>query len=195
MNDCRIVENLLPLYEEDLLHKETVDWIDKHLSICKACRSQANEKLSAFSAASREPQKNAFVMMKNPGSKLTIYQLLFMLLSFAFAMSTSIFADSFQFILSYFVLGLSTFYFQRSWVFTLLISIVPIFMWSIYDTIASYGSYDKWYTQANQDSVVSLFGTLLGGSLLMGIIHTLFAALGAIVALLAIKVIEKEESL
>lgn len=197
MNDCRIVEDLLPLYEEDLLHKETVDWIDTHLSTCESCRSRANETLAAFPAAPIKPKKTAAAMMKNVRSKLAIYQLLFVLLSFAFAMSTSIFADSFQFILSYFLLGFSTFYFYRSWIFTILISMMPIIIWSIYDTIASYGSYHQWYTQAleNHGSVAGLFGMLLGSSLLMGIIHTLFAALGAVVALLTMKITEKEESL
>lgn len=197
MNDCRIVEDLLPLYEEDLLHKETVDWIETHLSTCESCRSRANETLAAFPAAPIKPKKTAAAMMKNVRSKLAIYQLLFVLLSFAFAMSTSIFADSFQFILSYFILGFSTFYFYRSWIFTILISMMPIIIWSIYDTIASYGSYHQWYTQAleNHDSVAGLFGMLLGSSLLMGIIHTLFAALGAVVALLTMKITEKEESL
>lgn len=197
MNDCRIVEDLLPLYEEDLLHKETVDWIDTHLSTCESCRSRANETLAAFPAAPIKPKKTAAAMMKNVRSKLAIYQLLFVLLSFAFAMSTSIFADSFQFILSYFLLGFSTFYFYRSWIFTILISMMPIIIWSIYDTIASYGSYHQWYTQAleNHGSVAGLFGMLLGSSLLMSIIHTLFAALGAVVALLTMKITEKEESL
>lgn len=196
MNDCRIVEDLLPLYEEDLLHKETVEWMDKHLSKCDACRSRANETLTQFPVTSIKSKKTASTMMKNAISKLAIYQLLLVLLSFAFAMSTSIFANSFQFILSYFVLGFMTFYFYRSWILTLLISIVPISIWSIYDTIASYGSYGKWYTQAleNHDSAIGLFSTLLGGSLLMGIIHTVFAVLGAVVALLTKKITEKEET-
>lgn len=56
MNDCRIVEDLLPLYEEDLLHKETVDWIETHLSTCESCRSRANETLAAFPAAPIKPK-------------------------------------------------------------------------------------------------------------------------------------------
>lgn len=196
MNDCRIVADLLPLYEEDLLHKETIEWIDAHLSTCEACRMRAQESFADFPATHVKPQKNASTMIKNARSKLAIYQLLFVLLSFAFAMSTSLFADSFQFILSYFVLGLITFYFYRSWLFTALLSLVPIVIWSIYDTIASYGSYNSWYVQSleQHDSVIGLFGMLLGGSLLMGVIHTMFAALGAVVALLLTKITEKEES-
>lgn len=196
MNDCRIVADLLPLYEEDLLHKETVEWMDVHLSKCEVCRMRAHESFADLPAAHIKPPKNASTMVKNVRSKLAVYQLLFVLLSFTFAMSTSLFADSFQFILSYFVLGLVTFYFYRSWLFTALLSLVPIVIWSLYDTVASYGSYSSWYAQSleHHHSVIGLFGTLFGGSLLMGVIHTLFAVLGAVVALLLTKMTEKEES-
>lgn len=197
MNECRIAQDLLPLYEEDLLHKETRDWMEAHLSTCERCRTQGNATLEHFPTAEAKPKKSASVMMQNVRSRLAVYQLLFVLLSFAFAMGTSLFADSFQFILSYFILGISTFYFYRSWVFTLSISMVPIVLWSIYDTIASYGSYKEWFTQAieNGASIPGLFGTLIGGALLMGIIHTVFAILGAVVILLVFKIREKEDTL
>lgn len=195
MSDCRVVKDLLPLYEEELLHKETVEWMDTHLAACDSCRYLANEELSNFSVTPLKPDKTASAMMENARSQFAVYQLLLVLLSLAFAMSTSIFTESFQFILSYFLLGFMTFYFYRSWIFTLLISIVPICIWSIYDTIASYGAYEKWYSQAleSHDSVIGLFGTLLGDSLLMGIIHTLFVALGVVLALLTKKITEEEE--
>ena len=196
MNECRIAEDLLPLYEEDLLHKETVDWMETHLSTCERCRARVNAMLEHLPAAQVKPKKSTSAMMQNIRSKLAIYQLLFVLLSFSFAMGTSLFADSFQFILSYFILGLSTFYFYRSWVFTLSISVVPIILWSIYDTIASYSTYNEWYTQAveNHDSFIGLFGMLIGGALLMGFLHTIFAILGAVVALLMAKISEQEDT-
>lgn len=196
MSDCRVVKDLLPLYEEELLHKETVEWMDTHLAACDSCLYLANESLSNFSVTPLKPDKTASAMMENARSQFAVYQLLLVLLSLAFAMSTSMFTDSFQFILSYFVLGFMTFYFYHSWIFTLLISIVPICIWAIYDTIATYGAYEKWYSQAieSHESVIGLFGTLIGDSLLIGIIHTLFAALGAVVALLTKKITEEEET-
>lgn len=196
MNECRITEDLLPLYEEELLHKETVDWMEGHLATCERCRTRADATLELLPAVQMKPEKSASAMMQNVWSKLAVYQLLFVLLSFSFAMATSLFTDSFQFILSYFILGLITFYFYRSWLFTLSISMVPIVLWSIYDTIASYGSYNEWYAQAieNHDSIIGVFGMLIGGALLMGVIHTMFATLGAVVAQLVAKVLEKEDS-
>ncbi|MGM9948701.1 MAG: zf-HC2 domain-containing protein [Lysinibacillus sp.] len=194
MNECRIAEDLLPLYEEDLLHKETVDWMEAHLSTCERCRARAKATLGHPPEA--KPKKSALAMMQSVKSKLAVYQLLFVLLSFSFAMGTSLLAGSFQFILSYFILGLSTFYFYRSWAFTLSISMVPIVLWSIYDTIASYGSYNEWYMQAGEgyDSLIGLFGMLIGDALLMGVIHTAFAVLGAVVALLLAEISEKENT-
>ena len=197
MNECRIAEDLLPLYEEDLLHKETVDWMVDHLSACERCRALGNATLEHPPAAQMKPKRSVVpAMMQNVRSKFAVYRLLFVILSFSFAMGTSLFADSFQFILSYFILGLSTFYFYRSWVFTLSISMAPIILWSIYDTIASYGSYNDWYAQAveNHNSFIGLFGMLIGGALLLSIIHTVFAILGAVVALLMAKISEQEDT-
>ena len=196
MNECRIAEDLLPLYEEGLLHKETVDWMKDHLSACERCRARTNAVLGHLPAVQEKPKKSTSAMMQNVRSKHAVYPPLFVLLSFSFAMGTSLFTGSFQFILSYFILGLSTFYFYRSWVFTLSVSMVPIILWSICDTIASYGSYDEWLAQAveNHGSIIGLFGILMGRALLLGAIHTIFAIFGAVVALLVAKTLEKEDT-
>ena len=36
---CSIVQDLLPLYEEDMLREETKEFVDGHLSQCAACRA------------------------------------------------------------------------------------------------------------------------------------------------------------
>lgn len=192
MNECKIVEDLLPLYEENLLQEETTRWVNGHLASCAACREKTNIELAQIPTPT--PNKTAAKMMKNAQLKLTIYQLIFVLLSFVFAMSTSIFTGSFQFILSYFVLGICTFYFYRNWILTVCIAVIPIFLWTIYDTIASFGSYSNWYSQQMEyhDSIISLFINLISGGLLMGLIHTIFTLLGAIVVVLVTKSFEKE---
>ena len=38
--DCSIVQDLLPLYAEDLLREETKEFVDKHLAQCEACRAE-----------------------------------------------------------------------------------------------------------------------------------------------------------
>ena len=38
--DCSIVQDLLPLYAEDLLREETKEYVDEHLAQCEACRAE-----------------------------------------------------------------------------------------------------------------------------------------------------------
>lgn len=37
---CSIVQDLLPLYEEDMLREETKEFVDEHLAQCAACRAE-----------------------------------------------------------------------------------------------------------------------------------------------------------
>ena len=53
--DCSIVQDLLPLYAEDMLREETKEFVDGHLSQCAACRAEldalkADEKPAPVSA-------------------------------------------------------------------------------------------------------------------------------------------------
>lgn len=38
--DCSIVQDLLPLYAEDMLREETKEFVDGHLAQCEACRAE-----------------------------------------------------------------------------------------------------------------------------------------------------------
>ena len=38
--DCSIVQDLLPLYAEDMLREETKKFVDAHLAQCEACRAE-----------------------------------------------------------------------------------------------------------------------------------------------------------
>lgn len=38
--DCSIVQDLLPLYAEDMLREETKEFVNRHLSQCAACRAE-----------------------------------------------------------------------------------------------------------------------------------------------------------
>ena len=38
--DCSIVQDLLPLYAEDMLREETKEYVDGHLAQCEACRAE-----------------------------------------------------------------------------------------------------------------------------------------------------------
>ena len=38
-NDCSIVQDLLPLYIEEMLQPDTVEYVEDHLSGCEGCTS------------------------------------------------------------------------------------------------------------------------------------------------------------
>lgn len=40
MNECKIVQDLLPLYAEDLVTPETKEFVEEHCEGCEACRGQ-----------------------------------------------------------------------------------------------------------------------------------------------------------
>lgn len=186
--NCSIVEDLLPLFEEDLLQPETKQWVEKHLATCDQCGDYMTSSSIQIPAEAIQPIKTANKMMKNVQLKLSIYQILFVALSFILAMSTNILSDSFAFVLTYFLLGFLTFLFYRNWLIALAISFIPIFVWAMVEPILSYGSYANYMAEQGEFGVLYL---ILGG-LLVGIIHTIFTLLGSVVALLFQKVFEKE---
>ena len=181
MKDCRIVEDLLPLYEEELVQDETRVWLEQHLASCEDCRAKTHvevEQLVPF-----EPVVSPEKVIAKTQLKLSIYQILFVILSFVFAMNTTLFSNlGFQFILSYFVLGAVTFYFYRSWLLTIAVSFLPVFVWSIYDVIISYDTISKWWEdslQSYNSGFHVIYGTLTSG-VFMGILHTIFTCLGVV---------------
>ncbi|MCH7320327.1 zf-HC2 domain-containing protein [Solibacillus sp. MA9] len=195
MNACKFVEDLLPLYEENLVQPETKEWIEQHLSSCTKCQKLTSNVMEALPQLT-PPKKSATTMMQHVQLKLTIYQLLFVVLSFVFAMNTSLLNESFAFILSYFILGAITFYFYRQALLTLLLAFLPIFIWSIYATISSYGTYSKWYVEqiTHYSSTLSLITSTVLGGILTAFIHTLFTLLGIIVVKLLIQAFKKEDA-
>lgn len=182
MTQCKVIEDLLPLYEEDLLQPETKAWVNEHLTACSSCSKKIGVELTTLPTAA-QPEKSADKMMAQAQLKLTIYQLLFVALSFLFAMSTSLFSNNgFHFILTYFILGAVTFYFYRSWLLTILLAAIPIAIWTIVDTIYSYGSINRWLTQSKEfyNTTIQIIWNVLIQSITVALIHTIFAILGII---------------
>lgn len=42
MNECKLIEDLMPLYADDLTSPETREWIDKHVAECPECSAMWN---------------------------------------------------------------------------------------------------------------------------------------------------------
>lgn len=191
MSQCTIVEDLYPLYEEGLVHDETTQFIEQHVNSCPHCTSRFLGKQLPTAVPVKKPKVSAAMSVKKTQSKLAIYQLIIMLLSFYFAMTTNLFAESFGFILTYFILGLVIFLFYRSWLLTFLIAFLPIFVFAFYETALTPNAY-RLYQGDHGGNIFTFILENFIGATFMAIMHTIFAMLGAVVAYFITK-LKKEE--
>lgn len=83
--DCPIVEDLLPLYNEELLQDETAKWVKAHLENCESCRELARLSKEPIEKEPIPSTIDPESMMKNIQLKLSIYQIIFVAISFIFA--------------------------------------------------------------------------------------------------------------
>ena len=192
MKQCTIIEDLYPLYEEGLVHDETTQFIEQHVNSCPHCTSRFLGKQLPTAVPVEKPKVSAAMSVKKAQSKLAIYQLIIMLLSFYFAMTTNLFAESFGFILTYFILGLVIFLFYRSWLLTFLIAFLPIFVFAFYETALTPNAYRLYKGDHIGGNVFVFIWMHLIGATFMAIMHTIFAMLGAVVAYFITK-LKKEE--
>lgn len=193
MSQCTIIEDLYPLYEEELVHEDTATFIEEHLKSCSECSNRLLNKQSKLTAPVEKSKVSAAVSVKKTQSKLAVYQLLFMLLSFYFAMTTNLFTESFDFILTYFILGLVIFLFYRSWLLTLLIAFLPVFFIGFHETAMVPNAYRLYKVDHLGGNIFVFIWMHVMGAGFTAAIHTLFAMLGAIVALFMTK-LKKEDA-
>jgi hypothetical protein len=126
-----IIEDLLPLYHEGLLREETVKWLEEQIN--------RNEDYQDLFHLSQRPLPKKEIkskmdndeMFKKISRKLTIYQMIFVGISFFLAIQTSLLNESFGFILWYTVLGFITYTFYRDMKIVFLISFIPILVWAM----------------------------------------------------------------
>ena len=192
MSQCTIIEDLYPLYEEGLVHEHTATFIEEHLKSCSQCSSSFIGKQLELNAPVEKSKVSAAVSVKKTQSKLAVYQLLLMILSFYFAMTTNLFAESFGFILTYFILGLVTFLFYRSWLLTLLIAFLPVFLIGFYETAMTPNAYRLYKGDHLGGNIFVFVWMHFIGAVFTAAMHTFFAMLGAVVALF-IKNLKKED--
>lgn len=182
-----IIEDLLPLYNEGLLSEETTKWLEKQMA--------ENEEYKRLAETSQKPLEKENIpnpvdqelMFKRINRKLSIYQILFVALSFFLAIKTSVLNNSFGFILWYAILGFVIFLFYSDIKIVFLFSFVPIFIWAMTNHISEY------YTGAYTDvSFITMIGQTLSMAIIVSVLHLLFAVLGSIVGWLAKKIWTKE---
>lgn len=176
--DCYIAKDLLPLNHEGLLHEETASWLKEHLASCDNCREYAN--------STSEPIENAAIpspidndkMFANIYLKLAVYQIIFVTISFFFALITSLLNNHLVFVLTYAIFGFVLYLFYKHFVMVTAITFLPNFIWSLMDS-----------TQAG------LFGLeMLLGAAFLALIHLVYALVGSLMALLLLKWLKEVRS-
>ncbi len=85
-NDCYIVEDLLPLYNEGLLQEETTHWVESHIKSCKGCQELASLSQEPIDQEPIHSSIDTEKMLRQIHLKLSFYQIILIAISFIFAM-------------------------------------------------------------------------------------------------------------
>ncbi len=183
---CYIFEDLLPLYNENLLSSETTEWMKYHMSQCNECKDLYELSKEQIIKSPIEATQDVDVMFKKINRKLSLYQIIFVILSFYFAINTSLINESFGFVLWYAILGCVIYVFYKDMKIVFLLSFLPIFIWSFGENVISF--FKSNYVD------ISFWGFLLEnlmGSFMISLIHFLFALIGGIAGLCILKIKER----
>ncbi|WP_301107980.1 zf-HC2 domain-containing protein [Sporosarcina sp.] len=179
-NECTIVQDLLPLYEEDLLQVETKQFIEEHLKSCRECGRIAEQSQLPLPVEVRDGDASK-KMIRNITVKLTTIQIFFVAIAFILAMSTTLMNDNSGFILTYSILGAVTYLFYRSVLVAVLLAAVPNFIWNclLYMTDWFGEFYAENFWEALQIALTAL------------IVHLLFTFIGIIIGFCILKIREE----
>ncbi|MFS0822069.1 hypothetical protein [Bacillus sp. 1P02SD] len=184
-----IIEDLLPLYNEGLLSPETTTWLEEQIQHNQELQKLMDQAMTPLEKDEIESPVQHDKMITNIKRRLALYQLIFVGLSFFLAIQTSMLNESFGFILWYAVLGLLTYLFYKDMKIVFYISFIPIFIWSLGGNIGD-------FIQGDMGSTVS-FGQFLWqsfmGSILVTLIHYLFAFIGSMIGFLYLKIRNGED--
>lgn len=180
--ECAIVQDLFPLYEEDLLLAETKEFVEEHLKNCQQCRSIAQQGKIPLPTEVK-PGNTTKKMIRKITVKLTTIQIIFVAIAFILAMGTTIFSEQsgFFFILTYTILGAVTYLFYRSALVAILLAGVPNFIWNclLYMT--------DWFGEYYAESISDAFQLVLTGL----IIHLIFTLIGIAIGFCILKIREE----
>ncbi|WP_077619314.1 hypothetical protein [Bacillus sinesaloumensis] len=184
-----IIEDLLPLYNEGLLSEDTANWLEEQIQDSDELQKLVRQTTTPLEKEEIQSTVHHDKMITKIKRRLALYQLIFVGLSFYLAIQTSLLNDSFGFILWYTVLGFLTYLFYKDMKIVLYISFIPIFIWSIGDDIGH-------YLNGHIDGTVSfgqfLFQSVMG-SIIVTLIHYLFAFIGNIIGFLYLKIRNGED--
>ncbi len=146
MKECKIVEDLLSLYEEDLLQPDTKDFIEEHLKHCEGCRkivADMGKPLPTFEVK-KEPKKIRKIMRKT--SLIQFILILLMAVSSAYTAYAA--EDGLHFLLIYPIMGALLYgYYRSAWMplviaavtSVIFVGVIPaLLMTSLHDFFAKF---------------------------------------------------------
>lgn len=166
-HECTIIEDLLPLYLKHQLRPDTVRFIENHIVSCERCQQ----------LISGQPTLTPNRSIKH---KWTFFHLIFIVLSFMFALNSSLLGNNLSFIVSYAIFGYFTYLFYKNVWIVFFISFTPIFFWAIINNFST----PLYFNHSNFSDLV----ILLVGASYMAIIHTIFALFGSAIAIILQKI-------
>lgn len=180
--ECSIVQDLLSLYEEDLLQPETRKFVEEHLKSCQECWNIAEQSQIPLPAGARH-RADSKKMIRKITVKLTTIQIFFVAIAFILAMGTTIMHDNSGFIPTYAVLGAITYLFYRSVLVAVLLAGIPNFIWYCISYMTDWFGefYAESFSEALQLALTSL------------IIHLLFTFIGIMIGFSILKIREENE--
>lgn len=183
--ECYIVSDLMSLYNEQLLSKETIAWLEKHVKQCEQCEQLLNNTKKDLNITEINSPIVSNEMFHKINRKLSVYKFIFVVVSFILAMVTSLLNDSFQFILTYTILGALVYCFYKRITIVFLITFVPVFIWYIGLTAHEYyaGFYESSVTNGE------VIGYALYGGIITSLIHLIFAMVGVVIGYIILKII------
>lgn len=177
MNRCAIVEDLLPLYVDDLLQEETKQWVEEHLPQCPSCQTALAQMEEVITVDLPNPNEEAAKTIKKVTRQMKRYEFILVTLAFLLAMRTTIIPElTFNGLWAYALLGGLLYAFYRTWLPPIVLSFVPSFLYYVQDDFG-----DASFTEI----IISVAS--------MGTIYTLLSLIGAFIAYAWIQALQKEE--
>ena len=166
--ECSIIEDLLPLYSKRNLQNDTINFIENHIASCERCQKFIHEKTT--------PAQN-----RSMKRTLGFFHILFIVLSFMFALNSSLLGNNFSFIASYVLFGCLTYLFYKNVWIVFVISFTPVFFWA---TVTN--AFTSLYITHSSFSDIA---ELLIGAIFIAILHTIFALFGSAIAIILKKMV------
>ena len=177
---CSVTQDLLPLYEEELLQLKTQRFVEEHLQSCQECRHIAEQSQIPLPAEVK-PGGASKKMLRNITLKLTTIQIFFIAIAFILAMSTTIMNDNSGFILTYAILGAVTYLFYQSVLIAVLLASVPNFIWNCLLYMTDW--FGEFYAQSFSEALLIALTAL--------VVHLLLTFIGIIIGFCILKIREE----